>query len=90
MNKAHADENNVFGKSDVKIQLVNLEPNKNYTFKIEKVGEFPFVCEAGGIIAGENVNGEVQNGKVNFKAGDVYYEGAFVSATNINANFQDL
>jgi hypothetical protein len=57
MSKANADESNAFAKSDVKIQLVNLEPNKNYTFKIDKVGDFPFVCEAGGIIAGENVNG---------------------------------
>ena len=57
MSKANADESNAFAKSDVKIQLVNLEPNKQYTFKIDKVGDFPFVCEAGGIIAGENVNG---------------------------------
>lgn len=57
MNKAAADEN--FGKSTIKIELVNLEPNKNYTLKIDKVGDFPFICEAGGIIAGNNINGSV-------------------------------
>ena len=58
MNKAAADEHNP-GKSNIKIELVNLEANKHYTLKIEKVGDFPFVCEAGGIIAGNNFNGSV-------------------------------
>lgn len=51
------------------------------------MGDFSFVCEAGGIIAGDNINGEVQSGKVNFKAGDVYYDGVFTSPTNISASF---
>lgn len=47
------------------------------------------MCEAGGIIAGEYINGQVQAGKVIFSANDIEYEGVFTSPTNISATFID-
>lgn len=38
---------------------VYLEENKAYKFKIENAGEFAFKVEAGGVIAGEEINGSV-------------------------------
>ena len=38
---------------------VYLEEGKPYKFKIDNAGEFAFKVEAGGVIAGEEINGSV-------------------------------
>jgi len=66
------------GKPGVKIEQVELQPGKTYEFACPN-GTFIFQAETGGIIAGDNINGSVQAGKVIFTAGKDEYEGFFDS-----------
>lgn len=66
-----------------------LEAGKSYKFKIDKVGEFPFVVEAGGIIQGSDINGNVEGKKVFFTAKNCDYEGEFDKPTIANLKFKD-
>lgn len=75
-------------KSGVKIELVELQPGKNYELACPN-GVFGFVAEAGGIISGDAINGGVQDGKVIFTAGEDEYEGYFISQTTIEATHKD-
>ena len=75
------DESKNMGGS-ISIDKVNLEEGKNHTFLIEGK-PYPFVVEAGGIIAGASLNVQVQDGKVILKAGDREYEGQFDSENTV-------
>merc|ERR1711935_765246 len=48
--------------SSIRIEKVNLEENKNYTLLIEGK-PYPFIVEAGGIVAGASINGQIQDGQ---------------------------
>jgi len=52
-----------------------LEEGKAYKFKIDNAGEFAFKVEAGGVLAGEDLNGSIQGAKLIFTAKDCEYEG---------------
>ena len=58
----------------INIDKVNLEEGKNYTLIIEGK-PYPFVVEAGGIVAGASINGQIQDGKAILKVGDKEFEG---------------
>lgn len=64
--------------SGVKIDQVELKAGQKYQLKTDD-GNFDFTAEAGGIIAGEGVNGSVQAGKIIFTAKGKEYEGQFSS-----------
>ena len=49
----------------------------------------PFVVEAGGVIQGENITGQVQAGRVIFTSGDKEVEGQFVKPTVAMATWTD-
>ena len=72
----------------VKIDKVELTAGQKYTIKTDD-GAYPFSAEAGGIIAGEGINGSVQAGKIIFQAGGKDYEGNFASATLANCTWKD-
>ena len=63
---------------DLKINLVELQAGKKYCIKTDH-GNYDFVAEAGGIIAGEGINGTVQGGNIIFTADGREYEGHFSS-----------
>jgi len=65
--------------SSIKIERVNLEPGKNYTLTIDGAKPCPFLAEAGGIVAGANINGSIADGQLLLKVGDKEYEGSFTS-----------
>ena len=52
-------------KKSVKIDKVELTAGQKYTIKNDD-GSYTFTAEAGGIIAGEGINGSVQAGKIIF------------------------
>lgn len=74
--------------SSIRIEKVNLEAGKNYTFIIEGV-PFPFTAEDGGIVAATIINGSVLDGKVILRAGDREYEGEFDSGNTANLTYSD-
>ena len=67
---------------------VDLEPGKSYVFKSD-LGDLPFTCEAGGVIQGDNITGQVLAGKVIFTTGNKEIEVAFTGPTTIQANWTD-
>lgn len=56
---------------------VDLEVGKKYCFKSD-LGDMPFVVEAGGVIQGDGITGQVQSGKVIFTAKGKEVEGNFI------------
>lgn len=66
-----------------------LEAGKNYKFKISGVGEFPFCVEAGGIIQGQDINGNVDGKKLFFTAKACEYEGEFDKPTCATLCYKD-
>ena len=72
------DESQKLGAS-INIEKVNLEEGKNYTLIIEGK-PYPFVVEAGGIMAGADINGGIADGRVLCKVGDNAFEGTFENA----------
>ena len=53
------------GSTGVKLDNVELTAGQNYTIKTDD-GAYKFCAEAGGIIAGDGINGSVQAGKIIF------------------------
>ena len=76
------------GDTQKSLSAVELEPGKNYVFKSD-LGDLAFTCEAGGVIQGEKITGQVQAGKVIFTTGSKEVEGAFVKPTVVMANWTD-
>jgi hypothetical protein len=74
-------------EEDTKGTDVYLEEGNSYKFKIENAGEFAFKVEAGGVLAGEDINGSIQGARLIFTAKDCEYEGQFVSSTQVQAAF---
>ena len=80
------DESKQMGSS-IKIEKVNLEEGKNYAFEINGQG-VPFTLEMGGIIAGDQIAGAINDGKVMFTYQETAFEGNFTSSTNVDMNFK--
>lgn len=79
---------NVSEKSAGKVDLVELKAGQKYSLKTDD-GSFEFVAEAGGIIAGDGINGSVQAGKILFTANGKEYEGSFASPNLANCSWKD-
>jgi len=47
------------------------------------------VAEAGGIVSGANINGQILNGQAILKVGDKEYEGSFTSPDTIEMAWRD-
>ena len=75
-------------QSGVKLEQVELKAGQKYSLKTDD-GAFEFVAEAGGIIAGEGVNGSVQAGKIIFTAKGKDYEGNFSSPVMATCSWKD-
>ena len=76
------------GESATKIDMVELKAGQKYSLKTDD-GVFEFVAEAGGIIAGEGINGSVQAGKIIFTAKGKEYEGQFGSPVLASCTWKD-
>lgn len=70
------------------VDKVELTAGQKYTVKTDDAS-YAFTAEAGGIIAGEGINGSVQAGKIIFQAGGKDYEGNFASANLANCTWKD-
>jgi hypothetical protein len=64
-------------------------PEGNYSFKASSGESFPFKLEAGGIMEGETVNGQINGNRVLFRVGDKDYEGKFINPTTVEASWKD-
>jgi hypothetical protein len=72
----------------INIDRVNLEEGKNYTLIIEDC-PYVFEVEAGGIVAGPSINGQIQDGKAILKVGDKEFEGSFDSGSTVELKWRD-